>query len=489
MFPTALLVMAVTADRIPVFTDDRREQIVALPVSGTAAAGAADLLDVSWTQTAYGVPIDRAQFLQVLRRLDQLDSVPGEPIIVGPPGGLAGVGFDIYWRIPPSSLTPINGTMAQVVAALSEVSAYLNATITTPAELVIDCTFAALPAGTIATATTRSGFRPMNEVIGNLRTGVDDNTGDLIGDDDAALLPANDPSVLAVRYNGMDTRITNENRILVTAAGMRVAAGPRGVPSFGRDGRLTLNFNLQWDFDPSDGVIGVGGYYRYSFQDYVLHHVLQMLGWTSGVDFLTRDMTIMDLYRFQRDFTDTGATGGNIQDEEALDYNPGRGQAAAGPQLTLLLNQFGSLTPVPASPSWMPISMEAADANANGKLDAGEGDSTPKCFPRLLSRVPSDKMQLNFIRTTTGAPADNDFPMFDGSTIRAIFPDQSDLTPLVSRYLMRPSIPAGITYYSRSGTPSDPLGTLPDFLTRRELLVLDSLGWAVDVVNGDETED
>lgn len=481
MFPTVLLVMAATADRIPVLTDERREQVIAVPVTGTDAAGVPDLLDVSWTQTAYGVPIDRAQFLQVLRRLDQLDEVPGEPIVVGPPDGLAGGGLSITFMIPPSSLTPINGTMVQVTEALEAVSAYFSATISTPATIVIDCTFAALPAGTIATATTRSGFRPMNEVIGNLRTGSDS--------DDAGRLPATNPAVMPVRYNGMDTRITNENRVLVTAAGMRVAAGPLGVPSFGRDGRLTLNFNLQWDFDPSDGVVGVGGYYRYSFQDYVIHHVTQMLGWTSGVDFLTRDMTIMDLYRFQRDFTDTGTIGGNIQDPDALDYNPGRGQAAAGAQLNMLLSQFGGVTAVPAVPVWTPISMDAADTNTNGKLDAGEGDSTQQCFPRVLSRVPSDRMQLNFTRNTAGANADNDFLMFDGTPIRAIFPDQSDLTPLVSRFLMRPSIPAGVTYYSRSGTAGAPLGALPDFLTKQELLVLDSLGWAVDVTGGDATHD
>ena len=86
--------------------------------------------------------------------------------------------------------------------------------------------------------------------------------------------------------------------------------------------------------------------------------------------------------------------------------------------------------------------------------------------------------------------------MYDGSPIRGAFVKQNELASLGTRCLMGESIGKGNTFYTRdycsyTQTPLalDPLGSRPDFLTKREWLTLDSMGWNIDMATIDLTDE
>ncbi len=105
-----------------------------------------------------------------------------------------------------------------------------------------------------------------------------------------------------IRYSGVSTAATQENRVFVTRP-LKVALGlpeAGGISAPADDGTVSLNSAIQWDFDPQDGLrFGTG--YLYSFQDHLIREIVQAMGFVAGADFLVRDCTVMDLFRFQAD--------------------------------------------------------------------------------------------------------------------------------------------------------------------------------------------
>jgi len=120
-------------------------------------------------------------------------------------------------------------------------------------------------------------------------------------------------------------------------------------------------------------------------------------------------------------------------------------------------------------------------------------------MPRLVAR--GARSHLNFAMTPDASRsfADTELLMGTGNSFnnsRASFLVQSTVTiPAWERFLMGQSstastttIPRGISYWTRDpaayaagpGSPAwQPLGSLPDFLSDQELLVLDQLGWDI----------
>jgi len=113
------------------------------------------------------------------------------------------------------------------------------------------------------------------------------------------------PSI-PIRYSGVSTAATQENRVFVTRP-IKVALGlpeAGGISAPSDEGTISLNSAIQWDWDPQDGLrLGTG--FLYSFQDLLIREVAQAMGFVAGADFLVRDCTIMDLFRFQADAIDT----------------------------------------------------------------------------------------------------------------------------------------------------------------------------------------
>lgn len=113
-------------------------------------------------------------------------------------------------------------------------------------------------------------------------------------------------------------------------------------------------------------------------------------------------------------------------------------------------------------------------------------------MPRTVARnTQSDACIMNFLQDTGRLPGDFEFEMYDGSPVRGCFVLQNELAPVGTRCIMGKSIGKGVTFYSRDivGLYAAPLGLQPDFITRRELLLLDTLGWKMTAEVLDETDE
>jgi hypothetical protein len=372
-------------------------------------------------------------------------------------------------------------------------------------------------------------------------------------------------------------------RPLKVALGLPEAGG---ISAPSDDGTVSLNSAIQWDFDPHDGLrFGTG--YLYSFQDHLIREVTQAFGFVAGADFLVRDCTVMDLFRFQSDVIDptfliastTNVFGGappvtcaqfatlyeaglvaGTSFLGALDYNPGLNKtliskwqavnpantanellgaatAAAGDlpdPLEFLRHQMvgnpgadsnvfddSQIVPaIPASQRTLGYPDGATQTIATVGVGGGArcaiidfrakvpGVAGPPvvaqlnrdfrgAMPRTVARnTVANSSILNFLVDTSGTPADFEFEMYDGSPIRGAFIKQDEQGDLGTRCLLGKEIGRGNTFFSRdpcsyiqSPDNLDPLGALPDFLTRREWVALDMFGWAVDMGTLDETDE
>jgi hypothetical protein len=484
----------------------------------------------------------------------------------GGEGGIAGggQGFDLVFHVSSSSIIP-NSILSQFVGALEDIELYFESQITSPVQVDISLAYVQLAPGRLGTTSCRYAVKEMQSVFNALN------------DPNAILEPVGDDvqsspvgTTLPVRYSGISVAVTPENRVYTTQA-LQKALGiytGGGIGALTYDGVVTLNNTIQWDFDPSNGLAS-GATYLYSFQDALIRELLQIMGFVAGADFLVRDCTVMDLFRFQRDIIDPSLavvdpadlafppptcqevddvnlavliSGGHFPGH-GLDYNPGLNKAtiasaaALAPPVTAdqlivaaggpagyssiyLVQQMRGLLDVDGNPmtalagnvfddARLPID-DAAEITAypDGAtqevvslhggahcafVDFRENDYTiggvvqPVQFlgvcPRLVARnSPSDGSILNFLQDTARLPGDFEISMYDGSPVRGCFVIQDELAELSTRCLMGKSIGKGITWWSRDPAIvpaySAPLGNLPDFLTRREWLILDSMGWA-----------
>jgi len=102
---------------------------------------------------------------------------------------------------------------------------------------------------------------------------------------------------LPVRYNTSST--TAENRLFWTFANWKAAGGTVS----GADANMQYSTAFPFDFDPSNGVTSG----TMSLQDVVIHETGHAMGFTSAVDFRSRDAEVLDVFRF-RNTDGTGAS-------------------------------------------------------------------------------------------------------------------------------------------------------------------------------------
>ena len=241
----------------------------------------------------------------------------GRPRALGHDGGLAGVedvpGFDISISVFAAASIPPD-LQEQLRAAVTAIENYFESTlfnavigpggVPEDVRLRLALRVTALASNIPGASQIRSVAVPMSEVTRKLNNQDYGNDGD----DFAAAVPTyvgadGDPtgvSSLRVRYSAASTAPSGENRVFLTRAqynalGFAAAAG--GPTTIQFDGTILMNSGFQWDYDPSDGA-SLNQVTRFSFQDYLVREVLIQLGWLSGVDFLQRDMTLMDMFRF-----------------------------------------------------------------------------------------------------------------------------------------------------------------------------------------------
>jgi hypothetical protein len=106
-------------------------------------------------------------------------------------------------------------------------------------------------------------------------------------------------TTIPVRYSTSST--TNETQVYWTFAAFKANGGSVS----GNDATMQYSTAFPFDMDPSNGV----STNTISLQDVIIHEVGHALGFGSGVDFLNRDIELLDVFRFRR----TDGTG---------DFNP-----------------------------------------------------------------------------------------------------------------------------------------------------------------------
>jgi hypothetical protein len=192
--------------------------------------------------------------------------------------------------VPPSQLAGLTGALAAVEQYFEQHIQSFNITVT------LRVAYVPITAGRTGFTTARYSIEKYSDVADAIgRTSLNEL-------EDTAV-PAR--PTIPIRYSGVSTAVTEENRVFVTRP-LKVALGlpeAGGISAPSDDGTVSLNSAIQWDFDPQDGLrFGTG--YLYSFQDHLIREVTQAFGFVAGADFLVRDCTVMDLFRFQSDVID-----------------------------------------------------------------------------------------------------------------------------------------------------------------------------------------
>lgn len=176
------------------------------------------------------------------------------------------------------------GVPAAAIPAFAAAEAYIEAQFSDPITVTVTVSFANLGPGVLGGTSSASGYLTYADTRSIVVGGKDLN--DTIQDS----LPAG--ATCPVRYNGRKATVTNEDRVFTNFANFKANGGVVA----GNDANMQYSNTFPFDYDPSNGVSGSA----YSFQDVIIHETGHALGFTSGVDFRTADMEVLDLFRFQR---------------------------------------------------------------------------------------------------------------------------------------------------------------------------------------------
>ena len=216
------------------------------------------------------------------REINQRD---GLRIVDTPPNGVAAnlnVVFVLGASVP-----------AAAVPAFLKVEQYLEAQFTDTVTVTINVSFAALGTGILGATTPAYTTATYKNSRAGLYNGRD------ISDTVQGFLPAT--TTIGVRYAGTTSTITAENRVYWTRANYKSTIGT----AVGNDASMQFSTAYTWDYDPTNGVLAGST----SFVDVAVHEVGHALGFICGSDLWVKDMSSLDLFRFQ--YTDGTA-----------DYNP-----------------------------------------------------------------------------------------------------------------------------------------------------------------------
>ena len=251
-------------------------------------------------------------------------------------GGIAGAvtPIDIKFVITLGSVIP-PGQDRDFRNAVADVERYVESQISSlNVNITLKLTFTPLTSGRLGFTTVRYSVEKYADFSQKFDRSV-------AIEDEITPMPVR--STIPVRYSGVSTAVTPEDRIYLVRP-LKIALGiedPSGPSSFLDEGTITMSSAIQWDYDPADGL-RFGQSLLYSFQDHLIREVLQTMGFVAGADFLVRDCTAMDIFRFQQDVIDESllvnigsgcddsacAFEGNLllgatPEGWALDYNPG----------------------------------------------------------------------------------------------------------------------------------------------------------------------
>ncbi len=177
--------------------------------------------------------------------------------------------FNVSGSIPAGALT-----------AIATAEQYMESVFSDPITVTIDLSFAVLASNVLGGTSSSYGYTSWSSSRAGLVAGMDAN------DTIQAWLPSG--STIPVRYTNATT---NEDRVFWTKANYKATVGT----ATGSDASMQFNSVFTWDFDPSNGITGG----TYSFVDVLIHETGHAMGFTSGIDFRSKDIEALDVFRFQ----------------------------------------------------------------------------------------------------------------------------------------------------------------------------------------------
>ena len=216
-----------------------------------------------------------------LQAREAFENAPNKTIVSG---DRTGRGINISYNctsVPPAAL-----------AALESVAVYIEQLYTDEVTVNINITYAPLGPGILGVAQSYIAGNP------SWTTTLNSLINDMDGDDSVQTWLPN-TSTIPVRYNYGSSTVTDENRVYFRVAPYNAVIG--SYPSLAA--QITFSTNFTFDYDPRDGVSG------HCFQTVAAHEIGHVLGFGCAASYLTNDIEVLDIYRFQL----TDGTG---------DYNP-----------------------------------------------------------------------------------------------------------------------------------------------------------------------
>jgi hypothetical protein len=201
---------------------------------------------------------------------------PSRVTIIDSPRGYAQrAGLNVVFQLGAS-------VPAAAVPAFAAAEAYLESQFTADTMTVtIPISFAALSPGVIGGTGSSYGTLSWTDSRSTLVGGMD------ASDTIQSSLPSG--TTIPVRYSSNTT--TNETRVFWTFANFKANGGSVA----GNDASMQYSTAFPFDYDPSNGV-SAG---TISLQDVVIHETGHCLGCTSGIDFRSRDIEVIDIFRFR----------------------------------------------------------------------------------------------------------------------------------------------------------------------------------------------
>ena len=171
---------------------------------------------------------------------------------------------------------------AAALAALESVAVYIEQLFEDDVTVSINITFAPLGPGIIGSAQSYFAGNPSWAIT----------QASLVSDMDAddsiqTWLPST--STIPMRYDYGSATVTDENRVYFVVAPYNAVIG--SYPSLAA--QITFSTNFTFDYEPWNGVSGM------CFQSIAAHEIGHVLGFISGADFLSNDIEVLDIYRFQ----------------------------------------------------------------------------------------------------------------------------------------------------------------------------------------------
>jgi hypothetical protein len=233
--------------------------------------------------------------------------------VVGITGGLSSIPVHALTF----NFTPATGTSQLAIDGFTAAGAQWSTLFKDNVTVNIDINFAALGAGTLGEASSRTGLYQYDRVYNaaaNDRTSTDDNTAinSLSKGSSVSLLlnrTANSPYGIGSATPYLDNNGDANNKTINLTAANAKALGLENNGT-GADASIAFNNAFTWDFNRSDGITAGA----FDFVGIATHEIGHALGFMSGVDILDRTgapnyepedrldyVTMLDLFRYSND--------------------------------------------------------------------------------------------------------------------------------------------------------------------------------------------